>query len=110
MLGELSSADLLAANDGGIVRIRGKFAEGEPYRAAVSMAREMSHVLYDSGASIVRVELEQVKSDRVRVADITEAPTELEALELWLQANEIEPEVAAGLREFAATLVEEAGR
>jgi exonuclease SbcD len=110
MVGELSTQDLVAANEGGIVRIRGRFEAGEPHRTAVKMAGEMSRVLYDSGASIVYVELEQVRPDRVRAADITEAPTELEALERWVVANDIEPEIAEPLREFARGLVEEAAR
>jgi exonuclease SbcD len=110
VVGELLTADLVAANEGGIIRIRGRFPEGELHRNAVAMAREMSHVLYDSGASIVYVEVEAERSDRVRVADITEAPTELEALERWISAKGIEPEVAEGLRTFARDLVAETNR
>jgi exonuclease SbcD len=106
IVGDLSTPDLLAANEGGIFRIRGRFAEGEPHRTAVAMAREMARVLQDSGASIVRVEVEAERPARARIADITQAPTELDALERWIESNEIEDDVAAGLREFAAQISE----
>jgi len=105
---DLAEGDVRAANAGGIIRIRGRYPEGDLHRKALGWAQEMAGALTDSGASIVRIEVEAIRAERVRVADISEAPTELEALELWLEANEIEEDLAGALREFARLMVERA--
>lgn len=60
-------------------------------------ARELERCLIDDGARYARVDVIVERAVRARV-DVAEDVTDEQAFDLWLAANEIETEIAAGLR------------
>ena len=89
--------------DGALVRVR--------YTATADQQRQLDpaalrRLFLDAGAAEVKIVPEIIRADRARISGLDEQASELDALDRWLDANEIPDETAAAARERASSYLE----
>ena len=91
--------------DDAIVRVRYRVKSDDARKIDVAAVRRL---LFDAGAAVVKVQPDIVRADRARVEGVDESLGELDALDLYIDANAIETGLADRMRARTRDYIEAA--